>query len=74
MTPMIAPDTPAKSGFERYCLTYPRDRVNAYYCDGATVEEGRATHPLAVVEALSTRGYSFTSYSTACLRHATVRS
>ena len=40
--------------------------VNAYYCDGATVEEVRATHPLPVLEALSTRGYSFTSYSAAC--------
>jgi len=45
-------DTPEPTPrFERFRLTYPSGTaIDAYYGDGAPLEEVRVTHPMATVE------------------------
>lgn len=47
-------DTPeVEPRYERYRLVYPSGTaIGAYYFSGATVNEVRVTHPMAVVEAV----------------------
>jgi Putative polyhydroxyalkanoic acid system protein (PHA_gran_rgn) len=54
--------------YERFCLAYPPGTV-VFGRSTRTArpwDEVRVTHPMAIVESLSTRGYFFTSYSAAC--------
>jgi len=47
---LLSPETPR---FACFRLTYPSGTViDAYYGDGATLEDVRVTHPLATVEAV----------------------